>query len=423
MIQTVASGEFEDDDKLYFGTVPDGIADRILNLTGTDPHGFRMAIEARQIHHILNDHGKNGGADHSMSDPADLARLEYVLWNPDEIRSPSKTRAYLHFKRGKNRPADTVLYDKRIGEKSYYVVQAVPDTKAKTLYVVTAFIGDAGYKKEAPQFNDANGLVATAKTEHAGASSASVSQTSPTVNPQSTDGRKFSVRDSEGREPDFTMSDSVDFTMTEAPVTEGTEETPTEDKPKEKKPLHNLTRIVRAIKPIAERIMEKAGAKGNTGELRQLIEQAYADIARKRNPTMEDIQAAAEPAAQWVMEHTPAQLDPYAEAALAEMKGRTVKLNDGQRAEIVSQYGSIAAFKKALGSAVKISEEGLPLDVFFQEMAESFPGLFDQTVSDAQMGPRQSLSVPPGKIISGLCLCCITIHAELPQIQGLSRIR
>ena len=215
---------------------------------------------------------------------------------------------------------------------------------------------------------------------------------------------RYSMRDND--EPDFTMSDGYDFSMSdgvdftmsgeegyvmpeEAPVTEGTEGTegtPAEKPRKESKPLHNLTRIQRAIKPIAERIKTKAGANGNTDELRRLIEQAYSDIARKKAPTMEDIQAAAEPAAQWVMEHTPAQLDPYAEAALAEMKGRTVKLNDGQRAEIVSQYGSIAAFKKALGSAVKISEEGLPLDVFFQEMAESFPGLFDQTVSDAQMG-------------------------------------
>lgn len=38
------------------------------------------------------------------------------------------------FQNGKNRPAPTVLYEKSIGDKSYYVVQAVPDTKAKILY-------------------------------------------------------------------------------------------------------------------------------------------------------------------------------------------------------------------------------------------------------------------------------------------------
>ena len=42
---------------------------------------------------------------------------------------------------GRNRTADTVVYAKGIGEKTYYAVQAVPDTKAQTLYIVTAYIG------------------------------------------------------------------------------------------------------------------------------------------------------------------------------------------------------------------------------------------------------------------------------------------
>ena len=33
------------------------------------------------------------------------------------------------------------MYAKGIGEKTYYAVQAVPDTKAQTLYIVTAYIG------------------------------------------------------------------------------------------------------------------------------------------------------------------------------------------------------------------------------------------------------------------------------------------
>ena len=56
------------------------------------------------------------------------------------------------------------------GEKSYYVVQAVPDTKAKTLYIVTAFIGQKGYKKEASQLINANGPNATSKSGSASAS-------------------------------------------------------------------------------------------------------------------------------------------------------------------------------------------------------------------------------------------------------------
>ena len=47
------------------------------------------------------------------------------------------------------------MYAKGIGEKTYYVVQAVPDTKAQTLYIVTAYIG--ANKTGASQLTDAQG--------------------------------------------------------------------------------------------------------------------------------------------------------------------------------------------------------------------------------------------------------------------------
>ena len=85
-------------------------------------------------------------------------------------------------KYGWNRTADTVLYEKIIGDESYYVVQAVPDTKARTLYVVSAFIGESGYKKEAPQLINAKGPDATANTGSASASNSSISENSKKSN-------------------------------------------------------------------------------------------------------------------------------------------------------------------------------------------------------------------------------------------------
>lgn len=46
-------------------------------------------------------------------------------------------------------------YEKDIGERTYYAVQAVPDTKAQTLYIVTAYIG--ANKTGASQLIDAKG--------------------------------------------------------------------------------------------------------------------------------------------------------------------------------------------------------------------------------------------------------------------------
>lgn len=124
-----------------------------------------------------------------MQNPSDIAKIEYALNDYDDIRPAGKTQAYTQMVNGKNRTADTVLYEKSIGEKSYYVVQAVPDTKAKTLYIVTAFIGKKGYKKEAPQLINAKSSDVTAKTGSADASVNIISQEQNSVK------KKFSDRD------------------------------------------------------------------------------------------------------------------------------------------------------------------------------------------------------------------------------------
>ena len=176
MISKVADGNFKANEKVNLGTVLEATATEIYNITGIDVKGFKVAIEARQIEHIIKDHGKNGKTDKSMANPSDIAKIEYVLRDYDDIRPAGKTQAYTQMVKDKNRTADTVLYEKSIGEKSYYVVQAVPDTKAKTLYIVTAFIGKKGYKKEASQLINAKSLDVTAKTDSVNASNNSIPQ-------------------------------------------------------------------------------------------------------------------------------------------------------------------------------------------------------------------------------------------------------
>ena len=93
---------------------------RIEEITGIAVEGFDVAIEARQIKHILKDHGKHGLADRSMSNLTDIAKMEYAMTDPDDIRKAGKTRAYTYTRNGRNKTADTILYEKNIGTKSYY---------------------------------------------------------------------------------------------------------------------------------------------------------------------------------------------------------------------------------------------------------------------------------------------------------------
>ena len=183
LVDRVKKGLSSANDKVQLNPVSDDIAARIHEITGVDVHGFSVAIEARQIEHILKDHGENGASDQSMANPEDIAKVEYALENPDAIRPAGKTQAYVTNKNGRMKPADTVLYEKQNGDGSYYVVQAVPDTKKKTLYVVTAFIGKSGYKNtEAPQSTNANSPGATPAADSAVASNNSISDPAVGVN-------------------------------------------------------------------------------------------------------------------------------------------------------------------------------------------------------------------------------------------------
>ena len=164
LIEKVQDGNFKPNEKVYLGVVSNEMAQEIENIVGFSVQGFKVVIEARQIEHIIKNHGEKGKTDQSMKNPEDLGKIEYVLDNADSVVKSGRTQAYSYMKDGRNRTAETILYEKVIGEKSYYVVQAVPDTKAKTLYIVSAFIGKSGYKKEASQLINAKGPDATAKT-------------------------------------------------------------------------------------------------------------------------------------------------------------------------------------------------------------------------------------------------------------------
>lgn len=154
LLRKVENGEAKDDDSVDFGVVDGKTAKLIEGLTGINVKGFRVMLEARQLRHTMKDHGKNGKTDHSMADPNDVAKLYYAMQTAAEVRHGGKTNAYKEYRNGRNVSVQTVLYERPIGGKSYYVVEAVPDTQSKTLYIVSAFIGKPGYKKTS-QFADA----------------------------------------------------------------------------------------------------------------------------------------------------------------------------------------------------------------------------------------------------------------------------
>ena len=174
-------------DRYTLNPVSDRAAADIKNITGVDTAGNQTVLESRMAEHILQRHGENGAADHSMRDLNDLGRIQYVLDNYDSVVDGGTTQSYVTNADGKNRPAKTVLFSKAVNG-TYYVVEAVPDTTKHTTYIVTAYM--TKNKPTSVQSPDAFAPAQTAKTEaDLPVGTQNVSQAAPNVNTEGVETR------------------------------------------------------------------------------------------------------------------------------------------------------------------------------------------------------------------------------------------
>ena len=177
--------------KLELSSVKEREVQDIKKLTGIDTSEYKRDMDGNTVIHIENRHGENGAADRSMSDVNDLARIEYVLENYDDIESAKDDKG--RYRDYDNKLSKSVVYSKRING-NYYVVEAVPDSKAKTLHVVSAYKTKAEGVSQV--LNMSEDLQSTPKTPHALApSDNNISQKKSCVNAVSAtiDGQSVTV--------------------------------------------------------------------------------------------------------------------------------------------------------------------------------------------------------------------------------------
>ena len=177
--------------KLELSSVKEREVQDIKKLTGIDTSEYKRDMDGNTVIHIENRHGENGAADRSMSDVNDLARIEYVLENYDDIESAKDDKG--RYRDYDNKLSKSVVYSKRING-NYYVVEAVPDSKAKTLHVVSAYKTKAEGVSQV--LNMSEDLQSTPKTPHAFApSDNNISQKKSYVNavPATIDGQSVTI--------------------------------------------------------------------------------------------------------------------------------------------------------------------------------------------------------------------------------------
>lgn len=221
--------------KIVTGMVNDRLGSEIKQLTGLDVTGKENRMNTNAVEHILRRHGENGQADHSMQDPNDIARLQWVMDNYDNVILGQKSN---EFKNSDGSPSQEVVISKKI-DGTYYLVEAVPDVKNGYLAVVSAYIskkdadtgvqdrnsrgsGDTGASAAsstgAYQVSDAGAPDLTAKTELELTPNSSIRESGAGVKPDPVEPQTFPMREIKTTVPRGQAMERGDsFTVAEKP--------------------------------------------------------------------------------------------------------------------------------------------------------------------------------------------------------------
>lgn len=139
---------------------------RISEILGVDVTGYIHRMRSGAVTHIDSRHGSHGKQDSSMANIEDMGRIGWVLENYDEIERGEKANGKPsfsgEFRNKDNSHAPNVVFKKRI-DGTMYVVEAVPDTDAHRMQVVSAYIQKNNTKKDAALQTKQNGEAASKK--------------------------------------------------------------------------------------------------------------------------------------------------------------------------------------------------------------------------------------------------------------------
>lgn len=130
-------------------------------------------------------------------------------------------------------------------------------------------------------------------------------------------------------------------------------------------------------------LMNYVSAKGEKSELISCLNDLYSYIANGEELSWEGIKEKAAPVVNWLQEHEyhKPQRDEYANEVLKHLRTLRVSLNDEQKQEVASVYGSYNEFRKKNMGRIIFTDDGTPLDTQWQELAKMYPAFFDSGIT------------------------------------------
>ena len=124
-------------------------------------------------------------------------------------------------------------------------------------------------------------------------------------------------------------------------------------------------------------------------ELAGLLMDFYSYLDTEKDLSWEQISEKAKPVAEWIFKHTEAgrQRSEYARNVLAEIRSKSIRLTEAERAQAAEGYDSYEAFRKSAMGSLTLANQGSSLDAALQEWSRLYPGAFD-AVMEADNKPQ-----------------------------------
>jgi len=137
----------------------------------------------------------------------------------------------------------------------------------------------------------------------------------------------------------------------------------------------------------ARQLKKAADAKGDTGELVNLLKGFYRYTAEEKTLSWEGVQKAVKPAVDWLVKKRRKYRTEYAQEVLKDIRGRSISFSEEQKTEAARYMGSFNDYRKSMFGSVKISREGMSLDETWHELSRLHPGVFPEDTVPGDM-PR-----------------------------------
>ena len=348
--------------KAYFklsNSISERLADDIKKCLGINVKGFSNEISDNGIKHIEKRHGSNGIADHSMENLHDIARIAYAINEYEKIREGNYSGEY-HCK--------TVVLQKKLGEKYYYVVEAAPDTKHKTLHVVSAFINENDTFPGVAVSNDPSQYVQDEPQSNVSSSKDIISQT------EKKETKKYSIDIDDSFFDSLYGEPSEHETEMSSIIQEGFES------------LKNVEVNERMMHKIAYAIKKENKSTYDIDKLTSNLTKVFAYLKEHQNADYNDMIRIVQEVAKPVIEES-TDVDPYEQQAYKDVrdyvKGLDIRLNDEQKAEVAYYYGSYEKFRKMNFGNFNFTDKGTYLDNLWTEIVDNSYQMLDYDVSSA----------------------------------------